>query len=89
MANLENQLERKRVVITGLGAITPIGNTLETYWQGLMSGANGIDKISVFDASKHGSQIAGEVKGFDPLDYMDRKGREAFGSVCPFCHSRQ
>ncbi|MEL6157933.1 MAG: beta-ketoacyl-ACP synthase II [Cyanobacteria bacterium J06623_5] len=66
-------LEKKRVVITGMGAITPIGNTLETYWQGLMNGANGIGKISAFDASQHGSQIAGEVKGFDPLDYMERK----------------
>jgi 3-oxoacyl-[acyl-carrier-protein] synthase II len=69
MANLE----KKRVVITGLGAITPIGNTLEDYWQGLMSGKNGISTITAFDASQHGSQIAGEVKGFDPLDFMDRK----------------
>ena len=65
--------EKKRVVITGLGAITPIGNTLEAYWQGLMSGKNGIGTITAFDASQHGSQIAGEVKGFDPLDFMDRK----------------
>ncbi len=69
MANLE----KKRVVITGMGAITPIGNTLEDYWQGLISGKNGIDTITAFDPSQHGSQIAGEVKGFDPLDYMDRK----------------
>ncbi|WP_121968707.1 beta-ketoacyl-ACP synthase II [Leptolyngbya sp. BC1307] len=69
MANLE----KKRVVITGMGAITPIGNTLEDYWQGLISGRNGIDTITAFDPSQHGSQIAGEVKGFDPLDYMDRK----------------
>jgi 3-oxoacyl-[acyl-carrier-protein] synthase II len=69
MANLE----KKRVVITGLGAITPIGNTLEDYWQGLMSSKNGIGTVTAFDASQHGSQIAGEVKGFDPLDFMDRK----------------
>ena len=68
-----SNLEKKRVVITGLGAITPIGNTLETYWQGLMSGKSGIGKITAFDASAHGSQIAGEVKGFDPVDFMDRK----------------
>ncbi|MEL6353141.1 MAG: beta-ketoacyl-ACP synthase II [Cyanobacteria bacterium J06627_28] len=73
MANSENQMTKKRVVITGLGAITPIGNNLEAYWQGLMEGANGIGKITAFDASQHGSQIAGEVKGFDPLEYMDRK----------------
>ncbi len=69
MANLE----KKRVVITGMGAVTPIGNTLEDYWQGLISGRNGIGRITAFDPSQHGSQIAGEVKGFDPLDYMDRK----------------
>ncbi|MEL6791777.1 MAG: beta-ketoacyl-ACP synthase II [Pseudomonadota bacterium] len=69
MANLE----KKRVVITGLGAVTPIGNNLADYWQGLMSGKSGIGTITAFDASKHGSQIAGEVKGFDPLDFMDRK----------------
>ncbi|MGB7087711.1 MAG: beta-ketoacyl-ACP synthase II [Phormidesmis sp.] len=66
-------LEKKRVVITGMGAVTPIGNTLTDYWQGLMSGKSGIATITAFDASQHGSQIAGEVKGFDPLDYMDPK----------------
>jgi 3-oxoacyl-[acyl-carrier-protein] synthase II len=64
---------KKRVVITGLGAITPVGNTLETYWQGLMSGQSGIGAITQFDASKHAAQIAGEVKGFDPLQFLDRK----------------
>lgn len=64
---------RKRVVVTGLGAITPIGNTLAEYWDGLMSGRNGIGPITLFDASKHACQIAGEVKGFDPLEYIDRK----------------
>ena len=73
MSTKDNQLEKKRVVITGMGAITPIGNTLEDYWQGLMSAKNGIDTVAAFDASEHGSQIAGEVKGFDPLEYMDRK----------------
>ena len=72
LKNMAN-LEKKRVVITGMGAITPIGNTLADYWQGLLSGRNGIDTITAFDPSQHGSQIAGEVKGFDPLDYMDRK----------------
>lgn len=69
MANLE----KKRVVVTGMGAITPIGNTLEDYWQGLMAAKNGIGLVTAFDASQHASQIAGEVKGFDPMDYMDRK----------------
>lgn len=65
--------ERKRVVVTGQGAITPIGNTLEEYWEGLSSGRNGIGPITLFDPSHHACRIAGEVKGFDPHDYMDRK----------------
>lgn len=69
MANLE----LKRVVVTGLGAITPIGNNLTQYWEGLLSGRNGIAPITLFDASRHDCRIAGEVKGFDPHDYLDRK----------------
>ncbi|MCU0525663.1 MAG: beta-ketoacyl-ACP synthase II [Elainella sp. Prado103] len=65
--------ELKRVVVTGLGAITPIGNTLAEYWEGLISGRNGIAPITLFDASKHDCRIAGEVKGFDPHVYLDRK----------------
>ena len=65
--------KRKRVVVTGVGAITPIGNTPAEYWEGLTSGRNGIGKITLFDASRHACRIAGEVKGFDPHDYMDRK----------------
>lgn len=67
------QAELKRVVVTGLGAITPIGNTLTDYWDGLMSGRNGIGPITLFDASRHACRIAGEVKGFDPHEFMDRK----------------
>jgi 3-oxoacyl-[acyl-carrier-protein] synthase II len=65
--------DRKRVVITGLGAITPIGNTLAEYWDGLVSGRNGIGAITHFDASKHDCRIAGEIKNFDPLSYLDKK----------------
>jgi 3-oxoacyl-[acyl-carrier-protein] synthase II len=63
----------KRVVITGLGAITPLGNDLASYWAGLMTGKSGIGPITRFDASRHACRIAGEVKGFDPHDYVDRK----------------
>jgi 3-oxoacyl-[acyl-carrier-protein] synthase II len=66
-------LQRKRVVVTGLGAITPLGNTLEAYWQGLREGRNGIGMITCFDTKDHACKIAGEVKDFDPLLYMDRK----------------
>ncbi|HEY9880234.1 MAG TPA: beta-ketoacyl-ACP synthase II [Leptolyngbyaceae cyanobacterium] len=69
MANLE----KKRVVVTGMGAITPIGNTLAEYWEGLISGRNGIGPITAFDASNHAARIAGEVKGFDPANFLDRK----------------
>ncbi|SFT74735.1 3-oxoacyl-[acyl-carrier-protein] synthase II [Selenomonas sp. GACV-9] len=62
-----------RVVITGLGAITPIGMGKEEFWNGLMEGRNGIDKITRFDASEYGAQIAGEVKDFDPAAYIDKK----------------
>lgn len=65
--------EKKRVVVTGLAAITPIGNNLQEYWQGLLSGRNGIAKITAFDASDFPCQFAGEVKNFDPLDYMEKK----------------
>lgn len=63
----------KRVVVTGLSAITPIGNTLADYWQGLITGRNGIGPITRFDASKHACRIAGEVKGFDPHNYLEKK----------------
>ena len=64
---------RKRVVVTGVGAITPIGNTATEYWDGLLSGRNGIDYITLFDASHHDCRFAGEVKNFDPHDYLERK----------------
>ncbi len=63
----------RRVVITGLGAVTPIGNSPAEFWQSLLAGRSGIGPITHFDASRHECRIAGEVKGFDPLDYLDRK----------------
>ena len=63
----------KRVVVTGVGAVTPIGNTIAEYWSGLISGRNGIASISLFDASQHKCRIAGEVKSFDPQQYLDTK----------------
>jgi 3-oxoacyl-[acyl-carrier-protein] synthase II len=63
----------KRVVVTGLGAIAPIGNNPTEYWEGLLSGRNGIGPITLFDASRHACRFAGEVKGFDPHEYMERK----------------
>jgi len=63
----------RRVVITGLGALTPIGNTVPEYWQGLIAGTSGAAPITYFDASKFKTQFACELKGFDPEDFMDRK----------------
>ncbi len=65
--------QMKRVVVTGLGAITPIGNNLQAYWEGLLSGRNGIAPITLFDPSQHPCRIAGEVREFDPCEYMERK----------------
>lgn len=78
------QAELKRVVVTGLGAITPIGNTLTDYWDGLMSGRNGIGPITLFDASRHACRIAGEVKGFDPHEFMDRKDAKRMDRFAQF-----
>jgi 3-oxoacyl-[acyl-carrier-protein] synthase II len=66
-------MQLKRVVVTGLGAITPIGNTLPEYWSALLAGKSGAAPITKFDASKFKTQFACEVKGFDPEQFMDRK----------------
>lgn len=64
---------RRRVVVTGLGAVTPVGNDVATTWQGLLAGQSGAADITKFDASKYSVRFACEVKGFDPLAYMERK----------------
>ena len=66
-------MQNKRVVVTGLGALTPIGNGVPAYWDGLVSGKSGSAPITYFDASKFKTQFACELKGFDPSDYFDRK----------------
>lgn len=84
-------LVKKRVVVTGLGAITPIGNTLEDYWQGLLKGVNGIGAITRFDASNQACRFGGEVKDFDPLQYLDRKEAKRMDRFSKFavCASQQ
>lgn len=66
-------MELRRVVITGLGALTPLGNTVDEYWNGLINGVSGAAPITKFDASKFKTRFACEVKGFDPKDHFDRK----------------
>lgn len=63
----------RRVVVTGMGAVTPIGNNVESFWNGIKSGKCGIDKVTHFDASGFKTQIAGEVKDFDPTEFMEKK----------------
>ena len=63
----------KRVVITGIGAITPIGNTAEETWEGIKNKKCGIDQISLFDTTGFKTTLAAEVKGYDPLQYLDAK----------------
>lgn len=81
----------KRVAVTGLGAITPIGNTVEKYWQELLQGNSGIAPITLFDASRHACQIAGEVKGFAPSDYLESKEAKRMDRFAQFavCASKQ
>ena len=66
-------MESKRVVVTGLGAITPLGNTVDEYWNGLINGVSGCDMITLFDASKFKTRFACEIKGFDPTAFLERK----------------
>ncbi len=66
-------MELKRVVVTGLGALTPLGNDVESYWNGLINGVSGAGPITHFDASKFKTQFACELKDFNPLDHIDRK----------------
>jgi 3-oxoacyl-[acyl-carrier-protein] synthase II len=63
----------RRVVITGMGAITPLGNTVKEYWEGLIAGHSGIDLITNFDTSLHSCKIAATVKNFDPYEYLEPK----------------
>lgn len=66
-------MQARRIVVTGIGALTPIGNNVETYWNSLINGVSGADMITQFDASKFKTRFACEIKGFDPTEFMDRK----------------
>lgn len=66
-------MQLKRVVVTGMGAVTPLGNTVADYWNGLVNGVSGADMITLFDASKFKTKFACEIKGFEPTDFLDRK----------------
>src|ERR1044071_5659467 len=66
-------MQLKRVVVTGLGAITPLGNTVDESWNNLVAGKSGAARITRFDPSKFKTQFACEVKGFSPEDYFEKK----------------
>jgi len=66
-------MQTKRIVVTGIGTLTPIGNNLASYWENLVNGVSGADMITQFDASKFKTRFACEIKGFDPVEFMDRK----------------
>jgi len=66
-------MELKRVVVTGMGALTPLGNNIDDYWNGLVNGVSGANLITLFDASKFKTKFACEVKNFDPTDFLDKK----------------
>jgi len=71
-------MDKRRVVMTGAGAVTPVGNTAEEFWVSLLAGRSGIGPITRFDASQMPTRIAGEIKGFDPLKYIDKKDDRKF-----------
>jgi 3-oxoacyl-[acyl-carrier-protein] synthase II len=77
-------MKQRRVVVTGLGAITPLGNSVQEFWQGLVNGVSGAGSITKFDASKFKTQFACEVKGFDPLAHFDRKEARKYDMVSLF-----
>ncbi|MCD2424042.1 beta-ketoacyl-ACP synthase II [Niabella pedocola] len=66
-------MEFKRIVVTGMGALTPLGNTVDDYWNGLINGVSGAAPITLFDASKFRTRFACEVKHFDPTQFLDKK----------------
>ena len=76
-------MELKRVVVTGLGALTPVGNTTADFWQGLSQGVSGADAITHFDTTHFKTKFACEVKDFDVLDVLDRKEAR---KMDPFVH---
>ena len=74
----------QRVVVTGLGAITPIGNDVSSYWEGLSTARNGVAGITLFDASRHACRFAAEVKNFDPSGWLELKESKRWDRFCQF-----
>src|SRR5678815_5810331 len=80
-------MELKRVVVTGLGAITPIGNTIDEYWNGLINGVSGADMITLFNASKFKTKFACEIKGFEPTAFLEKKEARKIDRFTPVSYT--
>ena len=76
--------KNRRVVITGMGAITPIGNSVEEFWNGIKEGKTGFGPITYFDTADYRCKLAAEVKDFDPTEYMDKKSARRMEQFCQF-----
>ena len=76
--------KNRRVVITGMGAITPIGNSVEEFWNGIKEGKTGFGSITYFDTADYRCKLAAEVKDFDPTQYMDKKSARRMEQFCQF-----
>lgn len=74
----------RRVVVTGMGAITPIGNSVEEFWNGIKEEKIGFDKITYFDTTDYRAKLAAQVKDFDPAQYMDKKAARRMEQFCQF-----
>jgi 3-oxoacyl-[acyl-carrier-protein] synthase II len=81
---IEEVFMPRRVVVTGMGAITPLGNSVDIFWEALKDGKNGIDKIDKFDVEDYPTQMAAQVKDFDPTDYLDHKEARRMDLFCQF-----
>lgn len=76
--------KNRRVVVTGMGAITPIGNSVEEFWNGIKEGKTGFGPITYFDTADYRCKVAAEVKDFDPAQYMDKKSARRMEQFCQF-----
>ena len=81
-------MSERRVVITGIGVVSPVGSDIPTFWKNLTEGHSGISRYEAFDANGYDCLIAGEVKGFDPAPGQELQGCPACRPVYPVCHGR-
>ena len=77
-------MSKRRVVVTGIGAITPIGNSAEAYWEGIKQGKTGFGPITYFDTTDYKSKLAAQLKDFNPEDYMDKKAARRMEAFCQY-----